>query len=101
MDEQDQVYINKYKEYKAEKLVADDYNAKITEWNNIDGANDPIGKNLLLRRIQDNVNHTMKTNPTVYTSLKNELDRIPEFAKNGKIPTINEKVSPRESTIEK
>lgn len=101
MDEQDQTYMNKYKEYKAEKLVADDYNAKITEWNNIDGAKDPIRKNLLLKQIQNDVNHTMKTNPTVYASLKNELDRIPEFAKNGKIPTINEKAPPGESTEEK
>lgn len=101
MDEQDQVYMNDYKQYKAEKLVADDYNAKIAEWNSIDGTKDRMRKNLLLKQIQNDINHTMKTNPTVYNSLKAELDRIPEFAQKGKIPTINEKTPPGEAPTEK
>lgn len=93
----DEAYMAQYKAYKAEKLVADEYNKKVTEWNNTDSTVDPIKKNLLLRDVQQYVNTIKSTNPQVYASLKPELDRIPEFAKAGKIPTITPKDSPSDT----
>lgn len=94
LDENDQAYIADYKQYKAEKLVADEYNKLINEWNSMDPKADPMGRNLKLKAIQQLVNNTMKTNPDVYKSLKGELDRIPEFVKKGKIPNISERKNP-------
>lgn len=100
IDETDQAYMAEYKQYKAEKLVADEYNKLTNEWNSIDPKKDPIAKNLKLKAIQQLVNNTMNTNPDVYKSLKTELDRIPEFVKKGKIPNISERKNPTETKTE-
>lgn len=99
IDANDQAYIEEYKGYKAQKLVADRYNELVSAYNGLKPDN--VLRNKALDSVHQYVNNIKATNPDVYKSLQEDLDRFPQFANSGdKIPTIADMKMPWTAGVE-
>lgn len=99
IDANDQAYIEEYKNYKAQKLVADRYNELVSQYNGLKPDN--VLRNKALENVHQYVDNIKATNPDVYKSLQADLDRFPQFANSGsKIPMISDQKMPWDTKIE-